>query len=329
MPPAARGRGRGRGRGAPALAPAPVQVLFSPPGRSVPVLLYVGANGVQGAADNAGLIGIPVATGLVSRLSFVPWLPPAVGPDGIHRVALSSCQMTRLFLGRCRVGPSAADRQAASRANVFTCRLTADAWSRILSALVDNGLLDLPCHTLELFEQSLANLSLTDENPLRLSAGDWAFSDALVVPAAAVDQEMHDRLAYLRFLSLASVSFLEDVSKQGRTLHSFSYLAGAVGPCFSQRARESELAPVHFLGQQLRDHICSRGVPDGQAAFGLKRMLPDLVLPAMLRALTIDLGELSSELLDAITYATPARRAGVEQRRISVLGARCVQGLYR
>lgn len=68
-------------------------------------------------------------------------------------------------------------------------------------------------------------------------------------------------------------------------------------------------------------------MPDGQAAFGLKRVLPDLVLPAALRATIIHAEESASELLDAIARrcsvdATPARRAGVEQGRLYVLGAR-------
>lgn len=324
MPPAGRGRGRGRGRGGGAPVPGPMPFLFSPAGRSVPVILYVGVGGVQGAADNTGLVGVPAASGLATRLTFVRWLPPALGPDGVNRVALASCHMMRLFISRCRVGPSAADRQAAGQASIFTGRLNADAWSRILSTFVDNGLLDQPCHTLELFEQALANVVLVDESPLQLLAGDWVPADALVLPNAAANQDLYDRLSYARFLSLASVSFLEDKAKPNQYLRSFGYLAGAVGPCFSQAAREGELAPMHYLIQQLRDHVCGRNVPDGQAAFGLKRLLPDLALPAMLRPLTVDFDEMSSELLDAIAYSSPARRAGVEQRRMYLLGARLV-----
>lgn len=304
--------------------PVPRPFLFSPAGRSIPVILCVGLGGVQGAADNVGLVGIPAATGLVARLTFVRWLPQAVGPDGVNRVAIASCHLMRLFISRCRIGPSVADRQAASQMNVFAGRLSADAWSRILSALVDNGLLEKPCHSLELFEQSLADLAIVDESPLLLLASDWAPADALVLPNAAANQDLYDRLAYIRFLSLASISFLEDTTKPNQSLRSFGYLAGAVGPCFSQAAREDELAPMHFLIQQLRDHVCGRGVPDGQAAFGLKRMLPDLTLPAMLRPLTVDSEEMSAELLDSIAYSSPARRAGVEQRRLYLLGARLV-----
>lgn len=324
MPPAARGRGRGRGRGGGAPVLRPMPFLFSPAGRSVPVILHVGLGGSQGAADNVGLVGLPAATGLVARLTFVRWLPQAIGPDGVNRVAIASCHMMRLFISRCKIGPSAADRQAASQASIFTGRLSADAWSRILSTFVDNGLLDQPCHTLELFEQALAKLALADENPLQLLAGDWVPADALTLPNAVANQDLYDRLSYVRFLSLASASFLEDTMKPGQFLQSFGYLAGAVGPCFSQAAREDELAPMHYLIQQLRDHVCGRNVPDGQAAFGLKRLLPDLTLPAMLRPLTVDLEEMSSELLDAIAYSTPVRRAGVEQRRLYLLGARLV-----
>lgn len=321
MPPVGRGRGRGRGRGA-AVAPPPRPFLFSPAGRSVPVILSVGLGGAAGPADPFSLVGVPTDSGLVARLRFVRWLPPAAGPDGVNRVALASCHMMRLFLSRCQVGPSAADRQAAGQASVFTGRLSADAWSRILSTFVDNGLLDQPCHTLDLFEQSLANLIVVDPTPLQLLATDWVPADAFVVPAAAADQELHDRMAYLRFLNLASVAFLEDKGRPAQPLRAFCYLAGAVGPCYSQPARENELGPMHFIVQRLRDHVCARTVPDAQAAFGLKRLLPDLVLPAALRALTIDQEELSAELLDAIEYVTPARRAVVEQRRLYILGAR-------
>lgn len=276
----------------------------------------------MGPADQIGLVGIPSNSGLVARLSFVRWLPPVTGPDGVNWVAIASCHMMRLFLSRCQVGPSAADRQAAGLASVFTGRLSADAWSRILSTLVDNGLLNQPCHTLDLLEQSLANLTVVDSTPFQLLATDWVPADALVVPAAGADQELHDRMAYLRFLNLASVAFLEDKGRSTQPLLAFSYLAGAVGPCYSQPARENELSPMHFIIQRLRDHVCARAVPDAQAAFGLKRLLPDLVLPAALRALTVDQEELSAELLDAIEYVNPARRAMVEQRRLYILGAR-------
>lgn len=153
----------------------------------------------------------------------------------------------RLFLGRCRVGPSAADRQAAAQMNIFNGRLSADAWSRIMSTLVDNGLLDQPCHTLEAFDKSPANLSLVDPAPLQLLAGDWVPADALNVPDAAANQELHERMAYMRYLNLATVSFLEDLAQSNRALHSFGYLAGAVGACFSQASPESEMAPMHFV----------------------------------------------------------------------------------
>lgn len=327
MPPAGRGRGRGRGPAGqgPVQAP-PVPFLFSQNGRSVPVLLHVGLGGVNGAADNVGLVGIPSASRLVSQMRFVRWMPQPNAPDGVNRVALASCHLMRLFVGRCQVGPSAADRQAAGQANVFTGRLTADAWSRILSTLLDNGLFDSAYDTLEVFEQSLGTLVIADPTPLQLVAADWAYADALVIPPAAQDQELHDRVAYMRFLSLATVSFLENPLVPNKALYTFGYLAGAVGPCFSQPAREDELAPMHFLVQQLRDHICARAVPDGQATLGLKRVLPDLVLPSALRACFVDAEELTSEFLDAVTYTNPARRAVVEQRRISILGIRSILG---
>lgn len=322
MPPAGRGRGRGRGRDAPAPVLPPLPYLFSSHGRSVPVILKVGLGGLAGAADNMSAVGIPANSGLVARLQFVQWIPQPIAPDGVLRVAVATCHLMRLFIGRCSVGPSAADRQAAAQANVFTGRLHAEAWSRILSTLVDNGLLEQPCHSLEAFDKSLMNLELVDTAPLQLLASDWVPADALNVPAAADNQELHDRLAYARYLNLASVSFLEDTSRPNRALQSYGYLAGAVGACFSQPAREREMDPMHFVIQQLRDHICARAVPDGQAAFGLKRMLPDLVLPAMLRAVTVNSAELTSEFIDALAYATPTLRASVEQRRLHILGSR-------
>lgn len=323
MPPAGRGRGRGgRGRGARG-APAPVlPFLFSPAGRTVPVLVHLGRGGVQGPASNLSAVGIPASCGLVARLSFVPWIKMPPVPDGIERVTLSHSQLFRLVGWKCTVGPTVADRAAADRVHVFNCRISADAWSRILSSLVDSKLLELPCHTYMAFEASLMALTVTDPRALQLSAADWVLGDPFVVPPAGNDADLVARMAYLRFLSLATLTLLEDRASFQTPLKDFAYLVGALGPCLSQAAREDEVAPLHFSCQQLRDQVCTRATPDGQAAIGLKRILPDLRLPPMLRPLSISHEELSSELLDSIQYTHAAQRAAVEQRRIQILGER-------
>lgn len=113
--------------------------VFSPLGRSVPALVHIGAGGVTGAADNLGIVAVPADSPVVRCTPFAPRQPFPLAPDGVARVSLSSCQMVRVFLGRCAVGPSGADHNAAAGAHPFNARLNADAWSRILSMLLDSG----------------------------------------------------------------------------------------------------------------------------------------------------------------------------------------------
>lgn len=323
MPPAGRGRGRVRPQGGQGGAPAPIlPFLFSPAGRTVPVVLYVGRGGPQGPADNASAVGIPSSCGLVLRMSFVPWVKLPLGPDGIERVALSHFQFFRLFGWRCSVGPSAADKAAAGRVHMFNCRLSADAWSRILSAAVEAGLLERPCHSMKAWEASLSALVLPPE-ALQLRATDWVLADSLVIPQAGGDADLIARMSYLRFLSLATLALMEDAQDRQRPLRDFAYLVGAFGPCLSQLARENEVAPLHLTCQQLRDHLCARSIPDGQATAALKRALPEMRLPPMLQALSVSAEELASELMDALQYTTATQRVAVEQRRIQLMGERC------
>lgn len=330
MPPAGRGGrgGRGRGAGQGGAPPAPLPFLFSPVGRSVPVMVHVGLGGVVGPADNVGLVAVPSNSLVVIRTPFARWQATPPAPDGIARMALASCQMSRIFLGKCCVGPALGDRAAASQAHPFTARLTADAWSRILSALLDGGLFTETYQMWDPFERALAALEIANPDALHLVAADWAFADALVVPPAVQDQDLHDRMAYLRFLTFGTVTFLEDLSEPSKPLEKFSCLVGALGPCFAQPSRENEMAPLHFVAQQLRDHVCARAVPDGQAAFGLKRLMSEIRLPPVLRPTHASVEDLSSELLDAIQYSTPSQRAAVEQRRINILGARSASQLH-
>lgn len=332
MPPAGRGRGgrggRGGGGGAPGgnpggpPVPAVNPFLFSPAARSVPILLYVGVGGMAGPADNASYVAVPSDSDVVTRTPFAQWKPSPPAPDGIVRSRLTSAQMTRVFLWRCVIGPTPADRNAAAAANPFTGRLGADAWSRVLSSLLDNGLFSRVYNSWDEFEHGMSSLAIADTGPLQLAGNDWVPGDAFVMPPAGADPHLIERMGYLRFLTFATASFLEDPTNLSRPLENFCYLVGALGPCFAQPSREDEMASLHYVAQRLRDFICARAVPDGQAAHGLKRMISEIKLPPMLRLRFTDLEDLSSELLDSIQYANPPQRAAVEQRRIDILGSR-------
>ena len=75
----------------------------------------------------------------VTALTFVtPDLaPPAAG--GGARVQLATQTAFRLYIPRCKVGPTQADRNAAATQSVFTKRLEDAAWARILTELEASG----------------------------------------------------------------------------------------------------------------------------------------------------------------------------------------------
>lgn len=109
--------------------------------------------------------------------------------------------MAKVFGARCRIAPTAPARQAAEGVNLLTFRLSADAWSRILSCYVDSGLLAENFSDLCSLSEALTRLQLLNEQDLEVDAADWERGEPFVVPAAGAPQQQE--LAPLSYLQSA------------------------------------------------------------------------------------------------------------------------------
>lgn len=256
---------------------------------------------------------------LVIATPFLGWNSVQGAPA---RVSLASFQMFRVFATRCRVGPLDNDRETAGALSIVQLRLSEDAWSRILSCLVDNGLLATGSQNLPSFLEAISKLAISDATQLDISTDDWVAGENLVMPNDQAD--LSAALQPLAYLSHVTVCLLENETEPLKPWENLCYLAGALGPCLTQRARGQVTSSVQLVSQKLRVFLGGAAISDGAAARGLCDSLPDLKLPAVFQSTSIREADLRLELIDAIQYhsASESGRATIESRRVHLLGSR-------
>ena len=120
---------------------------------------------------------------LVTNTSFAPWAPVAAAAGAQARVSLSFFQFARLFLSRCDISPAAADVAAAAAVPVWRVRLSAAAWSRILTELKASGYAAQPLSSLRESDRQLLSIIPTTPANLLLVAADWLPAEAFTIPA--------------------------------------------------------------------------------------------------------------------------------------------------
>lgn len=143
-----------------------------------------------------------------------------------------------------------------TRSILSACFLLA-TWERILTELVDRGLLEAleECHLLEDFRAVMSNLVIDHPANFLLSAGDWAVVesfDAPACPAVGARGEPPARPATpavmgpprLRFWE--SANFPNLLAPPPSPAFSFvSYLAGMLGPCLDRFSRADTGSTVY------------------------------------------------------------------------------------
>lgn len=271
--------------------------------------------------SDASPVAIEAQQALVARTPFLPWEPYLGAQPGPARCSLATFQMFKVFGSRCCIAATDRARQAAEGIHLLNLRLSADAWSRILSCFVDSGLLAENFSDLDSFLDAITRLSLVANQDLEISELDWEPGERFVVPPNAAQ---NSPLAILSYLESASVALLQDDSDPVKPWGLLCDLAGAIGPCLTQAARGRPTSSVQLVAQRLRAHLGGRAVSDGAAALGLKDALPDLRLPLVFRSQSIREADLRTELLDAINYhfSSAQGRAAIEARRVMCLGSR-------
>ena len=85
---------------------------------------------------------------VVTNLPWVNW-QPAAAAGGMARVSLTQAEALSTFAIKCKTNRTPADLAAMGPINPITLRLTAAAWSKILTAVRDGGLAGRTLNILE------------------------------------------------------------------------------------------------------------------------------------------------------------------------------------
>lgn len=330
MPPRhRRGAPQGRGgRGGPANDPAarngqgnPLLPVYDTSQVAYPVMVESQDTPIQ--AD--GAIWVDANHALVKHTACLGWKSvPSIQGNTAADAVLTSAQAVAAFLPRCFVEDTPQSKGAADNAHPLNFRLSATAWSRILSAYLDSGLLNHPCPDLPSLRKAIHELVLVRPQDLAITHTDWNLGEALNIPAGDSPAEASARevLSPLRFLSLASVTRLENPMQALPRFGLLAHLIGAMGPCLTNAVRQDETTPIHFMTHCLRQAAGST-MRDGAMAFHLPEVIVSASLPDALQPHMAYPTDLMNEFIDALSYmGSTAARESVEEKRVFLLGRR-------
>lgn len=307
-----RGRGNANNPPAPVYDTSQVQCSVMVESQSTPIL-----------AD--GAIWTDAAHPLVAHTACLGWktIPSVLGQTASD-AQLTSAQAVSSFLSRCFVEDTPQSKAAAARAHILNFRLSATAWSRILSVYLDSGILTQSCADLPSFRKVVSSIVFTRPQDLALLHTDWNLGEDFVIPTGNANAEVEEReiLSPLRFFSLASVVRLEVEAHPTSRLNVLTSLVGAAGPCLTQASRIDETASLHFVSHHIRKTV-GTAMRDGAIVFSLPNTIGAAVLPDILQPLVATSVDLMNELIDALAYTTStSQREVIEEKRVFLLGRR-------
>ena len=267
-----------------------------------------------GPASPSNPILVDANDPVVAQLSWLPWDPhAAVG--GVPRMALEHSEALLAFAVKCKLDRNPAVLAAMAPINTLTLRLSAGAWSRILTAVRDNG---LNTRTIAVLDE--LHSYIRDHVPIVIVAT----ADMLPAPALGVGTNAAQRqlVAQIRYVGLANLASLE-INTGALALTApwtvICKLAGAIGAAGTQAARMVETAPVQAVAEVIRTHGAG-GATDAAMAFQLRSNVMRAVLPKVLRAPNVTSGEQCEELADSFVYkASESDRRAIEQKRLDFI----------
>lgn len=252
---------------------------------------------------------------VVTSLPWLDWVPAGV-VGGIQRASLKHSEALAAFCLKCKVDRSPAAMVALQPVNILTLRLVGAAWSRILTAVRDNGLANRTVRVLEeLHAYVKGNVPAVIVGPT-----DWQPAPALAL--AAGNAAARAASARIRFLGLANLATLE--VQQGALASAAPWtaickLAGAIGGVHTQAARVVETSYVQSAAETIRTHSTG-GATDASLAANLRSNILRATLPKVLRAHGASPDEQNEALVDGFSYMLNASdRKAVEQKRIDLV----------
>ena len=258
---------------------------------------------------------------------------------------LPHATVTKVFLAPCNLNAAQEHQTRFESFNPLTFRLTAAAWSRILSEYVDSGLLDATFDSPRELRRALNNLSIQNPTQLQLEPDDIVGAETFDAPAVQTQTAAGRGRGHggrgggqpqlqpsvpgppaLTFLDLSSLTILQQPDSP-EPLLPLAKIVGLLGACHTRASRMQPTSPAALFADLIVPNICSRlGAPNASPALVASNLadflasteLPDIYLPT-----AVDPAACREELLDGIHYrGTQEQRATVERRRCLRLGAR-------
>ena len=268
-----------------------------------------------GPAPAKAPIHLDASDALVTALPWLQWDPaPAAG--GVPRVSLDLSVALSAFAIKCSLDRSPAAMAALAPINILTLRLSANAWSRLLTAVRDSGLL---ARTIAVLDELHAYIR--ESVPIVIiGAVDWQPAPPLAIGMG--NAAARAAATRIRFLGLANIAHLEVTA--GALAGSAPWaiigeLSGAFGPVSTEATRRVETSHVQSVGELLRSQS-SGGATDAALAFNLRSSVTRATMPKVLRSHGASVAEQSEELADGFAYKqSSADRTAVEQKRIDCL----------
>ncbi len=285
----------------------------------------------------ASLVYIPASSPLGQSWAFL--YPDAVGLHPANapmhpadRVSLPQWAVIKFFLPRCSL--SAAMAPPPLGLSFFTANFTSAFWSRILSHLVDQGMLDSVSDSPRALAKTILALSV-DKAVMTVNTSDLApvepfdtppFYGPLVAAMPAAPPHVVTPSApgpqELRFLAIAPAAAFADTRNTTAPLAGFAFLCGHLGATCTSASRTDPSGILHSAAAVLRRGLLSKfgnHVGDGP----LSRQLPSFA-NALVSNFTTFLetdstlpAELEVQLSDAVQLfvGSPDERASIERQR--------------
>ena len=257
----------------------------------------------------------PQAQPLVAATAaFIQWTVEPLQPvmNGVVHVSIPHFTAIGAFFIRCKTGAALPDQAAAANVNPFTCRLTAVAWSRILTSLHGGGAFAVTLGTLPKFHDRIR--SLPPDAALDIIAADWFPAPDLITPNNAAVRAHHDRIRFLTHMTLTKMGFEDPPFSVSMPYSAFALLVLALGPISTQASRNDLTSDLYVTCELLvRDYSSNS---DAAKAYLLMDLIKGLDIPFSMRSHRAIAANARLDIIEGMKYQSDNDKNHVETRRI-------------
>ena len=244
-------------------------------------------------------LGFPQDSPLVTALPCLPWETNQDKQELPLHLAIFT------FVSHCTLDSQDTIAGSFDHVSALNFNLQADAWTVIINAINESGILNDNFDDIKSFKSKLASYDFHEQaktiKAAHLHPGEPFHSE---IQRRARGEQVAADPPELRFIALATLPGL--TSKTTGTLSPFARLVGALGHCITQEARAPEMSNVRITAAILRQGIntllgASNGTFDNPIlASTLSEFLETITLPAVLQSKGVSESELRLDIIDAI-----------------------------